>query len=246
MRDITKKRLIYARYILPPMLMALTLLAMLIPAYLFVTNGEVGKESVSVFTLMKNSYDESRSVLFVSGEHSAAEQVLSRILLGLTIALPILYAVGMAVSVYSAVVAIRYFLSDEEAATEKARTLFITFFPNRIFLFAAQLLILPMCAFPYMMAPIYKNVLGTSVAMVLKAPEGLIFGAASLIVILTLSAICAPMERRFGADIFDKGARDDEGFDSLDEEQELSAQDEIYSDRNAKIRELLFKEKNDQ
>ena len=44
--------------------------------------------------------------------------------------------------------------------------------------------------------------MGMSVRVDLAAPDCLIFAAVSLVAIAILSALCAPMERRFDADVF--------------------------------------------
>ena len=251
MKNITKKKLIYVRYILPPVLIAFTLVMMLIPAYLFVIDGSINDGNVSALTLMKNSYNESRKVLFAATEQqSAATLVFARTLLTFTIVFPLLFALGFAVSVYSSVVAIRYFTSDDEDSAERSRTLFVTFFPNRICLFAAELIVFPLYVFPYIMSPLYGRLYDMNVVLLLRAPDALIFGAVAFAAIIVLSVICAPMEREFGADIFRKR----KGFeDKADEESE----DELYretededtvgaaNERNARIRELLLKNKKD-
>lgn len=251
MKDKTKKKLIYLRYILPPVLMILTLVMMLIPAYLFVVDGDLNSDKVSAFGMMATSYEESRQALFGTAEQSPATLVFSRTLLTLIIVFPLLFAVGLVAAVYSAVVAIKYFTSDDEEAAEKSRTLFITFFPNRICLFAAELLTLPLCLFPYLMSPLYERFYGMNVVLLLKAPEGLIFEAVSLAAILVLTVMCAPMERDFDADIFKK-RKDFEDADEIAEDDytpvygvSQESDSESVNERNARIRELLSKDKKD-
>lgn len=255
MKEKTKKKLIYIRYILPPVLMVLMLAMLLIPAYLFVISGEVNEENVSALGLMKNSYEEARRALFGGEEQSAANLLFSKILLGLIVILPLLFTVGLAAAVYSAIVAIRYFTSDDEERAEQSRTLFVTFFPNRICLFIAEALTLSLCLFPYLMSPLYDWIFGTNVVLLLRAPDGLIFGGIALAAILVLSAVCAPMEREFEADIFKK-RKDFEVREYEDEDAEEvyepmfgsaseDSEAEDRSDRNARIRELLSKNKKD-
>ena len=147
MKKITKQKLIYIRYILPPILMLLILLVMLIPSYRYVAEGNVN-ETISFFSLLKNSYNQSRDILFGEGEQTAANMSFSKALLSIVIIFPILYLVAMASAIYNMFVAMRYFIGDDEEKNEITRTVFITFFPNRIFLCIVESLILPFLFLP--------------------------------------------------------------------------------------------------
>ncbi len=249
MKKSTKQKLIYIRYILPPILMLLVFFAMLIPSYRYVAGGEIN-DTLSGLSLLNNSYDQAREVLFGDGEKTNANLLFARILLAIVIICPVLYLVAFAAALYCAVIAMRYFMSDDEEKTERSRMLFITFFPNRICLCIAEALMLPTLLIPYAMNPIYKGIFNMNVSLILTAPDGLIFGAVALLAIFVLSAVCAPMEREFDADIFNKHyensvKEETEAEEESDYKPVFSTSSESESEkaeRNERIRQLLKKE----
>ena len=70
----TKQKLIYLRYILPPVLLLLVLLFALIPSYRYVAEG-VAREPISLAKLISNSWDESRETLFMKSANDVKPQV---------------------------------------------------------------------------------------------------------------------------------------------------------------------------
>lgn len=246
MKKRTKQKLIYLRYILPPVLMLLILAAMLIPSYRYVSDGDIN-DTISAFSLIGNSYGQAREVLFGTDEQTNANLLFSRVLLIYILVATVLYAVALAAAIYSAVVAVRYFGSDDEEGAERSRTLFITFFPNRIILSIAEALCLGLAAFPYIMRPLYGGIYGMNVALILMAPDGLIIGGVLIIAIFILSAVCAPMERAFGADVFKKNrtAIAEKNENEEDYTPVFDIKDNVDSaeqdEKNRRIRELLGK-----
>ena len=239
----TKQKLIYLRYILPPVLILLLLLFALIPSYRFVAEG-VAREPISLSKLISNSWDESRETLFVKSANDVKPQelVFSKTMLGLILGFGALYLVALAVAVWSTYVALKLFISDDEDGAERARTLFITFFPNRIVLTAVEAISIPLVAIPYLMPAIYAYTLGTRVAFTLAAPDGFIFALISIAAISVLSALTAPYERRFDADVFKKREAFGVAKDERIEEQieELSDEERALRDEQAeRIRRML-------
>ncbi len=250
MKKSTKQKLIYIRYILPPVLILLVFLAMLIPSYRYVAGGEIN-ETISGISLLNNSYEQAREVLFGAGDKTNANLLFAKVMLGVVIICPVLYLVAFGTALYCTVIAMRYFMSDDEEKAEKSRTLFITFFPNRICLCIAEALILPTLLIPYAMSPIYKGIFSMNVTLILAAPDGLIFGAAVLLAIFVLSAVCAPMEREFDADIF-KRNYENPAKEELEAEGESdykpmfstsSESEREKEERNERIRQLLNNKK---
>ena len=249
MRKRNKQRLIYLRYLLPPVGLLLSLAAMLIPSYKFVAGGEVNA-AISALGLIDNSFDQARQTLFGAEEATATALLFSRVVLIYVLVAALLFAVALAASVYSAVVAVRYFCDDDEVGAERQRTLFITFFPNRVVLSVVQALAIALAAFPYIMRPLYRTVYSMNVTLILTAPDGLIVCGAVLLAVFVLSVICAPMERAFGADVFEKRISDvsDDGEESEESEEytsQFSTSTETdareSSEQNRLIRELLSK-----
>jgi hypothetical protein len=248
----TKQKMIYARYILPPVLLLLILIFALIPSYRYVAEG-VTREPISLWRLISNSWEESRETLFVksANEVKPQELVFSKTMMWLIIGFTVLYIGAFAVACWSAFVALKLFISDDEDGAERARTLFITFFPNRIVLCAVEALTIPMVAMPYLMPMIYSYTLGTRVGFTLAAPDGFIFALIVLVAISVFSAITAPYERRFDADVFKKhaifGAAQVNELEDLpnDGEQDSGLDSELREYQAERIRKLLRKKDTD-
>ena len=104
----TKQKLIYARYILPPVLILLILLLTFIPSYRYVAEGEA-REPISLSTLISNSWEESRETLFVKSQNDVKPQelVFSKTMLWIILGFGALYLVALAVAVWSAFVALK-------------------------------------------------------------------------------------------------------------------------------------------
>ena len=196
MKKETKQKLIYLRYILPPVLIILVLLLGFVPSYRYVVTGEA-HESVSLWSLIGDSWTLGRETLFAKSNATTGEQAFSKITLGWIIGSALLCLVALASAAWACFVALKLFISDDEEGAEKSRTFFITFLPNRIALTVAEAFVLPVC-----LPTVYAHTMGMSVRVDLAAPDCLIFAAVSLVAIAILSALCAPMERQFGADVF--------------------------------------------
>ena len=251
MKKETKQKLIYLRYILPAVFIFSLALIALIPTHIFVDAG-ASREPISLAALLSNSFEHGREILFAKANATVGEQAFARVLLSVAIVCLVLYIVALASAVWSAIVALKLFISDDEESVEKSRTLFITFFPNRIVLTVVEALSLAFTLFPYVMPAIYSHTLAYKVGFGLSAPDGLIFGVIFVAIIAVLSAICAPFERRFDADVFkkraafaDSTASDEEGeyepSFTIDADDEYS---EMRSEQMARIREMLAKKQN--
>ena len=243
----TKQKLIYARYILPPVLILLILLLTFIPSYRYVAGGDA-RVPISLSTLISNSWEESRETLFVKSQNDVKPQelVFSKTMLGIILGSGVLYLIARAVAAWSAFVALKLFMSDDEDSAERSRTLFITFIPNRIVLTALEALALPMLAIPYIMPLVYAYTLGTRVGFTLAAPDGFIVLSVALVALCVLSALTAPYERRFDADVFKKrepfGLARAEEAEEEEEEEELSDEELAFKEEQAeRIRRLLGK-----
>ena len=238
---------IYARYALPIISLLATFAMLFLPAHRFIFSGKAG-EKISVIKLMLNSWDQSRSVLFGTENTTDAAVIFSRALFIILIVLVLLYLISLAVSVWSAVVAFRFFLSDDDESAERQRRIFCAFIPNRIVLCAITLLGLAVAALPYIMKPLYSLTYSEQVTAILEPPylDGLIVGGALLLVSIILSVAFAPIERALSADVFEKPKTDD-AYEVEDEDLGVDEEIDTSSSENARIRELFAKkaDKND-
>lgn len=203
MKKQTKQKLIYIRYVLPVIMIALAILAAFIPSYRFIAEGEL-RDTMSLATLVSNAWEESREMLFAKTGQTNGQLLFAKVILTMIIVSAVLYAVALFAAIWSMAVALKLFISDDEEGAERSRTLFITIFPNRIILTVAEGLALFFAMIPYFMPLIYKNTLALNVKLVLTAPDALILLALSLTAIAVISAITARFERRFDADVFKK------------------------------------------
>ena len=247
MKTQSKKKLIYVRYILPPVLMLLMPFTMFIPAYRYISGGDI-TDVMSAYTRISYSFEQARTVLFGGGENSGANIAFSKMFFITTIVAVLLFIIAFAVSVYCAVVALTYFTSEDEKRAENIRTFFITLIPNRVVVCILQALALPLLLVPYAIIPLCKYAFDTRVAIALFAPDPLIIGGVFLVSVFALTVICVPMEREFDADIFKKSKM------QVDTEAEIeddyspiftvnSTNDDGMKEKSEMIRELLGKNK---
>ena len=226
MKKETKQKLIYLRYILPPVLILLVLFLGLVPSYRYVVGAEA-HEKVSLWSLVGDSWTLGRETLFAKNDATTGEQAFSKITLGWIIGSALLCAAALASAAWSCFVALKLFISDDEDGAEKSRTLFVTVFPNRIVLTVAECLTLPLFFFPYILPTIYAHTMGMSVRVALVGPDGIIFSVIFLIAIAVLSAFTAPMERQFDADVFKRRKAFER--ESADEQSESEDYTSLFS-----------------
>lgn len=248
MKKQTKQKLIYLRYVLPVVLISLAFVAAFIPSYRFIAEGEL-RDTMSLATLVSNAWEESREILFAKTGQTNGQLLFARTMLTVIIISAILYIAALAAAVWSMAVALKLFISDDEEGAERARTLFITLFPNRIVLTAAEGLALAFAAIPYVLPLIYKNTLALNVKLTLSAPDAFIILAISLVAISVLSAFTAPLERRFDADVFKKRkafASESEKTEEVEYESQFSIENEddpeyrkMREEQAERIRRLL-------
>lgn len=221
--------------------MLLILAAMLIPSYKYVAGGEI-RNTFSAFGLLDSFFSAAREVIFATAEQEAPNLLFSQFVFWIIIISSLLWLIAFIASLYSMIVAIKYFTGTDVESAERSRTLFITFFPNRVLLSAVQALVIPLALFPYLLSPLYGNIVGVKVSVVLCAPDALMVSALCLAVIFTLSAVCVRFEKRFDADVFKKSMIDENGETEAEPETEWSAEstDEDYrAEKNERIRRLL-------
>lgn len=236
-----KKYLIYIRYLLPIIALIIIFSMLFVPSYRFIFSGKAG-ERLSTATLISNSWEQVRNILFATEEQKSPDLIFARIVFSMIIAVTVLYVFAFAMAIWSAVVAFRCFLSDDEESAEKGRRLFIAFCPNRIVLFICNLAGLAIAVFPYCMRPIYGGVYSEHVVPVLEAPDS--FGVGTLILALCgiLSVISVIMEKKLDVDIFKKDKK------TLEEEiSELNSLESAEVDMNQeeveRIKNMFKKEK---
>ena len=237
MKGNTKKYLIYIRYSLPIFALLITTVMLFAPSYRFIFSGKLG-ERMSVATLISNSWEQARGILFGTAEHTDAAMIFSKILFALIILSVLLLLFSICVSIWSAIVAFRCFLDDDEEETEKFRRIFTVFVPNRIVLCILSSIGLVIAIFPYLMKPIYAFTYSQQVTAVLEAPDALIVGGALMLTSCIISIICSYIEKELEADIFDKGEDGENVALAYDDADDIEYQ-EIDSESKENIRRLF-------
>ena len=233
MKNNTKKYLIYLRYLLPIATYIAILAMLLVPAYRFVTTS-VG-EAVSSAELMSLNWDSVRNILFGTGEHSAEEILFARGCFALIIILVALLLLSLAVSIWSAIVVLRWLIVDDEESAEHDRKILCVFIPNRIVLTVLTSLGGAITLFPYVLA--YLNTLySVRTTVYLVAPDALIVGSVLLLAAAILSGVCSAFEKEFDADAFKRNA------DTVEAEDVASGREystRIDGDSSERIRRLF-------
>ena len=241
MKNNGRKYLIYFRYSLPIVSHLIIFIMLFVPSYRFIFSGKAG-ELMSSAKLISNSWDQVRNILFGTAEQTNAAMIFSKMLFAIIILFVILFLLSFAVSVYSAIVAFRYFLSgNEESAEEQARVM-RAFIPNRIVLCIFSSLGLVISFLLYLMKPLYAFTYSQQVTVVLEAPDALIVGGAFVVCGVILSIISAPIERAFDADIFPKRKKSKDDIFACDEEYDENQDIEENIEANEYIRRLFYKE----
>ncbi len=227
-----------------PIITLLAIILMLfVPSYRFIFSGEVG-EQMSASTLISNSWEQARNILFGTAEHTDAALIFSRTLFIVIIVFVILLLLSLFISVWSAFVAFRCFWSDDEEGAQKSRNTFVVFVPNRVVLSAFLMVGLLIATFPYLMKPLYMFAYSQRVSVVLEAPDALIVGGALFVATCILSVICAKFERAFDADIFNKQKNEaDDYSDGASEEASEVEYSETDDDTKERIRRLFEDDK---
>lgn len=240
MKKKSKEILIYIRYLLPIIVSFAIIIMLFVPSYRFIFSGEVG-DRMSTATLISNSWEQARNVLFGTSEQTDAAIIFSRTLFVLIIILVIALLLSLAVSIWTATVALRYFLSSDEDSAERARRVFCVFVPNRIILSFFSVLGLAISCLPYLMRPLYSFTYSQNVSVVLEAPDSLIVGGVLVLALIVLSIISAPVEKALDADIFKKNIDDAESPEDVYGRSEEEEKVDIESKEN--IRRLFEEDK---
>ena len=233
-----KKYLIYLRYALPILSYIVIAVMLFVPSHRFIFSGKAG-ELMSVSTLVSNSWEQARNVLFGTAEQTDAALIFSRWLLALIIVSVLLLLLSFAVSVWSAIVAFRYFLSDDEESAYRSVCVLRAFIPNRIILCILSSLGITVALLPYLMTPLYAFTYSQNVTAVLEAPDALIIGGVLIFACFVLSAVSAAMEKELDADMFKKDKKTVDAVTACDDENEC---EQIDVESKARIRGLFDKD----
>ncbi len=209
MKGNAKKVLIYVRYALPAFLHIVTFVMFFIPVYRF----GVG-DCMSLTDFISLYWDKTRDVLFgTGGDYTGSDETFATIMFAAIIIFAILFIVSFVISVWTAIVAFRVFLCNDEDSAERWRRFFVVFVPNRIIAFILSSLGITITLLPYFITPLSTLTGSDTVNMVLEGPDAFTIGLVLLLLLLILSVCSSYVEKYVGVDVFqklDNGEEDDE------------------------------------
>lgn len=253
--------LIVVRYALPILFCCAMIGVFFIPCAQFST-ADGTNSPISGAELFDNSWYHVREYLFSGGATEASQERFCQIMLGLLIALAILFALGAASTVIVAFFAFRFMADPERGLSDTARLWFVSVIPNRIVVCALQALTLPVLFLTRMMVPLYDKVMHTSVLLNVTSAEPWVYGLILFGVSVALSVVSAHFEKKLGLDVFKKrvivktragegfGAEDSDVDDNGADERRLTAEERRYmelqrknkEEQEERIRKLLNKD----
>ncbi len=196
----TKLAFIYVRYLLPIALCILLIGVMLIPSLSYTTMGEI-----SLAELVENSWNQARQYLFSKSDSEAMSENFYKTVIVLIPILIVMFAIGIASVIATAVGALMY-INSHEFRRSNGRIWFITIVPNRIVMCMLHALVLPLLFYSRIIILLYGKLLGVNVSLKTSFPEAWIFGILFIAVIIAMSIISCEFEKDMGIDLFKKTA----------------------------------------
>lgn len=196
---------VYARYILPIVSDIILAILMCLPVVRFLLNSEL-KEKMSLWGLISNAWNTSRTYIFSAGTEPNAEGKMfyTTVLVALIICM-LLFIVSIAVNIFTLVCAGSVYASRADKSKDNViRNLYITFIPNRVAYIILRGLVLPIAFFPYLLVFFYRRLL---LYMVSVIPTALIVGIGALVLFIAtavLTVISKKYELRFDVNIFSR------------------------------------------
>ena len=231
MKDNGKKILIYTRYILPVLSHIVMIAMFFVPSYIFILDGKAGNR-MSLANFISAYWEKSRDVLFGTAEHTGSDELFAKIMFVMIIAFAIFFVVSFAISIWTAIVAFRVFLSNDEDSAESGRKFFVVFVPNRIIACVFSSIGILISTIPYFITPLTSLTGATVVKMVLEFADTLTVGGILLVICLVFSVGCSYVEKYMGVDVFKKDKVDDEESDLFDDEEDEQLEDDMFDDED--------------
>ena len=244
---------VYLRYILPPLFCLAALGTMFITCLQYATVAG-HNDPISSAELFSNSFEQVRDYLFSGGKIEAKQETFAYVLLAWLIASALLWVIGTASAVVTAVFAIRYmsYPDDKDPFTLG----YIAVVPNRIVVCVLQGLTLPVLFLSRIIIPMY-GIMDVDVLLNVSAPEPWVFGLILYGISIVLSVISSFFEKKSGADLFKKRIVRENRLATAREEEDEEEYTSMFStggemdektkeERAEMIRKLLKRDENDQ
>lgn len=234
---------IHLRHIFPAAADLLLLILMFVPSFRFSISSELQPKQ-SVFDLISNAWKGSREYLFsASAQTTPQGEVMYRAIFIALIALILLFALGMAINIFSMIVSYKDMIAPEE--NKNLKNAYLAFIPNRIVLCMFRLLVIPIHFLPDIVARYYRTKLfqAVSVKYILLHPA--IIAAILFVITAVIVLIARKHEISENRDIFFKRNAQTSYDDASD--QEDAPHERVYrideSDNTAEKLRRMFEDK---
>jgi len=231
---------IHLRHIFPAVADLLLVILALVPSFRFVISSSTQPKQ-SLFDLIGNSWTGAREYLFSASAQTTPEgEAMYRAIFIALISLILLFALGVAINVFSMIVSYRDMISPEE--NKSLKNAYLAFIPNRIVLSLFRLLVIPIFFLPDIVARYYRTRLfqAVSVKYVLLHPA--IIAAILFAVSVILTVISKKHEVSEGRDVFFKKSAPtptDESDNDANAPQERVYRMENTSDTAERVRNIF-------
>ena len=160
------KKFVCVRYVLPAVLVVLTLAAALIPNVSFTLAGEL-KQARSLVTLMADAWTQCRE--YINNEQAvvalpAIQSFSMWTMIGIIVS-AVLAVASVGLSVWSSVMAVSILRDPHSDKGAERRRALCKIFPGRVWMLAASWLVVIPVMFPYYLAAMYTNLLHLNVTV---------------------------------------------------------------------------------
>ena len=243
-RKKTTSWVIHLRHIFPAATDLLLVILIFIPSFRFIITSKL-QPTQSVFELISNSWKGSREYLFsASAQTTPQGEAMYRAIFIALIALILLFALGVAINVFSMIVSYGDMISPEE--NKKLKNVYLAFIPNRIVLCVFRVLVIPIFFLPDIVARYYRTRLFQAVAVKYTFLHPAIIAAVLFVITVVITLIARKHEISDGRDVFFKKSRAKPSDDPLPDDTN-APKERVYvmdSDSNAAERlRRMFEDK---
>ncbi len=243
MQSRTKRVIIYARYVLPVVMVPVLFILMLVP-YIRFKDTDGLKGAVSLVELIGNSWETVTEYMFGMANTNAVTLDFARTVMAVIIIFAVMFIIGAASAVYALISAIIYF---KDSTKIKQRVLFITLTGNRIVLCAFHSLMLGIFLFPTVLPYFYGKILSYGVITVYTPFNMFYLAIAFYAITVALVIISKRYEMSDKMNIYTRAVVHEQPCIDIDEheEEELDAyalmNKKAKEEQAEKIRRLLLK-----
>lgn len=196
---------IHLRHIFPAVADLLLVILMFIPSFRFVIASKLQPKQ-SLFKLISNSWQGSREYLFsASAQTTPQGESMYRAIFIVLIALILIFALGVAINIFSMIVSYKDMIAPNE--NKNLKNAYLAFIPNRIVLSAFRLLVIPIFFLPDIVARYYRTKLFQSVTVKYAPLHLAIIAAILFIITVVITIIAKKHELAEAKDVFFKKSK---------------------------------------